>query len=320
MFDLRHALATVSAAAFMAASATAAAQGYPAKTVRVVVPSAPGGSVDTLGRMLAQKLSAALNQQFVVENRSGSGGVVGTEVVAKAPPDGYTLLMAYHSHIINPSLYPKLPYDTVKNFAPITQVAVQPQLFNVHPTLPAKNAKELIALAKARPGQLLFGSAGSGSGGHLANEIFNSMAGIKMTHVPYKGSAAALIDVIAGNTQLMVATLITSLPHVRSGRLRALGVSSVKRSAVLPDVPAIAETLPGYECVVSYFLLAPAGTPDDVIAKLHAESAKALKQPDVVERLARDGADPVGNTPQETARYIIAEMDKWGKAVRASGA
>jgi tripartite-type tricarboxylate transporter receptor subunit TctC len=308
------------AAALLSTAHSALAQSYPAKSVRVIVPSAPGGSVDTLGRLVAQKLSASLGQQFVVENRSGSGGVVGTEVVAKAAPDGYTLLMAYHSHIINPSLYPKLPYDTIKSFSPITQVAVQPQLFNVHPTLPAKSAKELIALAKARPGQLLFGSAGSGSGGHLATEIFNSMAGIKMTHVPYKGSAAALIDVIAGNTQLMVATLITSLPHVRSGRLRALGVSSVKRSPVLPDVPTIAETLPGYECVVSYFLLAPAGTPDDVIAKLHAESAKALKQPDVVERLARDGADPVGNTPQQTAGYITAEIDKWGKAVKASGA
>lgn len=296
------------------------AQSYPAKPVRVIVPSAPGGSVDTLGRMLSQKLTAALGQQFVVENRSGSGGVVGTEVVAKAPADGYTLLMAYHSHVINPSLYPKLPFDTVKNFTPITQVAVQPQLFNVHPTLPAKTVKELIALAKARPGQLLFGSAGSGSGGHLATEIFNSMAGIKMTHVPYKGAVAALIDVIAGNTQLMVATLITSLPHVRSGRLRAIGVSSVKRSPVLPDVPTIAETLPGYETVVSYFLLAPAGTPEEIITKLHAEAAKALKQPDVVERLARDGAEPVGNTPQETVRYIAAEIDKWGKAVNASGA
>ena len=180
-------LAIVFGAAALALGASEPrAQAYPAKTVRVIVPSAAGGSVDTLGRLMAQKLSAALGQQFVVENRSGSGGVVGTEVVAKATPDGYTLLMAYHSHIINPSLYPKLPYDTLKSFVPITQVAVQPQLFNVHPTLPAKNAKELIALAKARPGQLLFGSAGSGSGGHLANEIFNSMAGVKMTHVPYK--------------------------------------------------------------------------------------------------------------------------------------
>jgi tripartite-type tricarboxylate transporter receptor subunit TctC len=255
-----------------------------------------------------------------VENRSGSGGVVGTEVVAKATPDGYTLLLAYHSHVINPALYPKLPFDTVKAFTPITQVAVQPQLLNVHPSLPARNVKELIALAKARPGQLLYGSAGSGSGGHLANEIFNSMAGIRMTHVPYKGSAPALIDVIAGHTQLMFATLITSLPHTRSGRLRAMGVSSLKRAAILPDVPAIAETLPGYETVVSYFLLAPAGTPDDIVARLHAESAKALREADVIERLARDGAEPVGNTPQETARYIVSEIDKWGKAVKASGA
>lgn len=309
----------VCAAALIAAN-NGLAQSYPAKPVRVIVSSAPGGSVDTLGRMLSQKLTAALGQQFVVENRSGSGGVVSTEVVAKAPADGYTLLMAYHSHVINPSLYPKLPFDTVKNFAPITQVAVQPQLFNVHPTLPAKTVKALITLAKARPGQVLFGSAGSGSGGHLANELFNSMAGIKMTHVPYKGSAAALLDVIAGNTQLMIATLISSLPHVRSGRLRAIGVSSVKRSPVLPDVPAVAETLPGYECVVSYFLLAPAGTPEEIIGRLHTESAKALKQSEVVERLARDGAEPVGNTPQETARYIAAEIDKWGKAVKASGA
>ena len=308
------------AAALTVSAHHALAQTYPAKTVRVIVPSAAGGSVDTLGRLLAQKLTAALGQQFVVENRSGSGGVVGTEVVAKSAPDGYTLLMAYHSHVINPGLYPKLPFDTVKAFAPITQVAVQPQLLNVHPSLPARNVKELIALAKARPGQLLYGSAGSGSGGHLANEIFNTMAGVKMTHVPYKGSAPALIDVIAGHTQLMFATLITSLPHTRSGRLRAMGVSSLKRSAVLPDVPAIAETLPGYETVVSYFLLAPAGTPDEFVARLHAASAKALKEADVVERLARDGAEPVGNTPQETARYIDVEIDKWGKAVKASGA
>ena len=178
----------------------ALAQTYPAKPVRVIVSTAAGGSADTLGRLLAQKLTTAIGQSFVVENRSGSGGVVGTEVVAKAAPDGYTLLLAYHSHVINPALYPKLPFDTVKAFAPVTQVAVQPQMLNVHPSLPAKNVKELIALAKARPGQLLYGSAGSGSGGHLANEIFNSMAGIKMTHVPYKGSAPALIAVVAGQT------------------------------------------------------------------------------------------------------------------------
>jgi tripartite-type tricarboxylate transporter receptor subunit TctC len=308
------------AAAACAFAADTFAQAYPVKPVRVVVSTAAGGSADTLARLVTAKLTAALGQSFVVENRSGSGGVVGTEVVAKSAPDGYTLLMAYHSHVINPSLYPKLPFDTVKAFAPITQVAVQPQLFNVHPSLPARNAKELIALAKARPGQLLYASAGSGSGGHLAHEIFNSMAGVRMTHVPYKGSSPALIDVMAGQTQLMIASLISSLPHVRSGRLRALGVTSLKRSAVLPEVPAIAETLPGYETVISYFLLAPAGTPDEIIAKLHAACVRALKEADVIERLARDGAEPVGNTPQETARYIAGEIDKWGKAVKASGA
>jgi tripartite-type tricarboxylate transporter receptor subunit TctC len=313
-------LALICAAALSVIIVDARAQAYPAKPVRVIVSTAAGGSADTLGRLLAQKLTAAFGQSFVVENRSGSAGVVATDVVAKSVPDGYTLLMAYHSHVINPSLYAKLPFDTVKAFAPVTQVAVQPQLLNVHPALPAKSVKELIALAKARPGQLLFGSAGSGSGGHLANEIFNTMAGIRMTHVPYKGSSPALVDVIAGHTQLMIASLITSMPHVRSGRLRAMGVTGLKRSPVLPDVPAIAETLPGYETVVSYFLLAPAGTSDDIIARLHAESARALKEPDLLERLARDGAEPVGNTPQETARYIVSEIEKWGKAVKASGA
>ncbi len=308
------------AAAAIVMAASAAAQPYPGKAIRLIVPTGPGGSTDTLGRLLAQRMSAALGQQVVVENRAGSGGVVGTEIVAKSAPDGYTLLLAYHSHVINPALYAKLPYDTVKQFAPITQVALQPLLFNIHPSLPVKTGKDLIALAKARPGQLLYGSAGSGSGGHLATEIFNSMAGVKMTHVPYKAASPALIDVIAGNTQLMVASLIASLPHVRSGRLRGLGVTSPKRSAVLPDVPAIAETLPGYEALVSYFLLAPAGTPGEIIAKLHAEAAAALKHADVVERLARDGAEPVGNTPQETAAYITTEISRWGKAVKASGA
>lgn len=313
-------LTLLCAAAIGAVAIEAPAQTYPAKPVRMIVSTAAGGSADTLGRLLAQKLTPALGQSVVVENRSGSGGVVGTDVVAKSAPDGYTLLFAYHSHVINPALYPKLPFDTVKAFIPITQVAVQAQVMNVHPTLPAKTVKDLIALARAHPGELLYGSAGSGSGGHLATEIFNSMAGIKMTHVPYKGSAPALIDVAAGQTQLMIATLITSLPHIRSNRLRAMGVTSLKRSAVLPEVPAIAETLPGYETVVSYFLLAPAGTPDEIVTRLSTESAKALREPDVIERLARDGAEPVGNTPQETARYITSEIDKWGKAVKASGA
>jgi len=298
----------------------AAAQGYPVKPMRMIVPSAPGGSVDTLARIVAQKMTDSLRQQVIVENRSGSGGVVGTELVAKAAPDGYALLMAYGSHVVNPSLYRKLPYETVKDFAPITQVAVQPLMVNIHPSLPARSVKELIALARKRPGELNYGSAGSGSGGHLATEILGMMAEIKMVHVPYKGSAPAMFDVVAGNTQLMIATLITSLPHVRSGRLLGIGVTSARRSPVAPSVPTVAETVPGYEVVVSYFLLAPAGTPKEIIAKLNSEAVKALKQPDVVERLARDGAEPVGNSPEETGRYIADEIVKWGKAVKASGA
>ena len=313
-------LLTLCVAAALSAGGTSFAQSYPTKPVRVIVPSGAGGSVDTLGRLLSQKLSSSMGQQFVVENRSGSGGVVGTEIVANAPADGYTLLMAYHSHVINPSLYKKLPFDTLKQFVPITQVAVQPELVNVHPTLPAKSTKDLIALAKARPGQLLYGSAGSGSGGHLATVLLESMAHIKMTHVPYIGSAAALFDVVAGNTQLMIATLITSLPHVRANKLRAIGITSEKRSSVLPDVPTVAETVPGYETVVSYFLLAPAGTPQDIVNRLNAESVKALKQPDVVERLAHDGAEPVANTPQQCDRYIRSEIQKWAKVIKESGA
>ncbi|MBI2296323.1 MAG: tripartite tricarboxylate transporter substrate binding protein [Betaproteobacteria bacterium] len=317
---LRSAACGLFAAAAFAIAGHTAAQSYPAKTIRMTVPSTPGGSVDTLARLVAQKMTDSLGQQVIIENRAGSGGVVGTEVAAKAAPDGYTLLMAYGSHVINPTLYRKLPYDTVKDFAPITQVAVQPLMVNIHPSLPAKSIKDLITLARKRPGEVNYGSAGSGSGGHLATEILAMMTGIKMVHVPYKGIAPAMFDLIAGNTQLIIATLITSLPHVRSGRLRGIGVTSAKRSAVVPEIPTVAETVPGYEVVVSYFLLAPAGTPKAVINRLNTEAVRALKQPDVVERLARDGAAPVANSPEETGRFIADEIVKWGKAVKASGA
>ncbi len=307
-------------AAALLAPAAYAAESYPSRTVLVIVPSAPGGSVDTLGRLVSQKLSGSMGQQFVVENRSGSGGVVGTEIVAKSAPDGHTLLMAYHSHVINPALYKKLPFDTIKDFAPITQVAVQPLLFNVHPSLPANGPRELINLAKARPGEILYGSAGAGSGGHLATEMFAYMGGVKLTHVPYKGASPALIDVIAGNTQLMVATVIASMGHIKSGRLKGIGVTSAKRATVLPNVPAISEAIPGFEALVSYFFLAPAGTPTDIIQQLSAESIKALKAPDTVERLAAASAEPVANTPAETAKVIQSEMVKWGKIVQVSGA
>jgi tripartite-type tricarboxylate transporter receptor subunit TctC len=308
-------------AALLVATPAAIAQSYPAKTVRMIVPSAAGGSVDTMTRLLSQKLSESMQQQFVVENRAGSGGVIGTEVVARAAPDGYTLLAAYASHVINPGLYTRLPYDTVRDFAPITQIAQQPLIVVLHPSLPVRSVKDLIDLARRRPGDLLFASAGSGSGGHLATEIFNSMAGTKMTHVPYKGAAPALTDVIAGHTQIMFVTLVSALPQVRGGRLRAIAVTGGKRSAAAPDLPTIAEGgLPGYEAVVHYFLLAPAGTPREVIGRLNSESAKALNAPDLIERLARDGAEPLFRTPEDTAGYIRAEIEKWGSATRRSGA
>lgn len=296
------------------------AQSYPAKPIRMVVSTAAGGSADFIGRLVAGRMAGPLGQQVVVENRSGSGGVVGTEFVAKSAPDGYVLLLAYGSHVINPALYPKLPYDTTRDFAAVSQIAVQPLILSVHPALPARTVKELISLAKARPGQLNFASAGAGSGGHLANVIFNYMADIKMVHVPYRGSSPAMIDLIAGNTQLYIASLITSLPHVRSGKVRGIAVTSAKRSSVMPEIPTIGETLRGYEVVNSYYLLAPAGTPNEIVTRLHAEAAKAIHLPDVVERLAKDGAEPVGNSPAEATQYIAQEIVKWGKAVKDSGA
>jgi tripartite-type tricarboxylate transporter receptor subunit TctC len=305
---------------FITAGPDVHAQSYPVKAIRIVVPTGPGGSTDTLARLLAQKLAGRLGQQVVIDNRAGSAGVIGSEIVARAAPDGYTLVLAYGSHVVNPTLYAKLPYDTVRDFAAITQVAVQPLLATVHPALPVTSVRDLLALARARPGEINYGSAGSGSGGHLATEILCMMASVKMTHVPYKAAAPAMFDVVAGNTQLMILGLISSLPQVRSGKLHAIGITSAKRSPILPEIPAIAETVPGYDVEVSYFLLAPAGTAGEIIDKLHAESARALKDQDVVERLARDGAAPIGNTPEQTARVIDREIIKWGKAVKASGA
>jgi tripartite-type tricarboxylate transporter receptor subunit TctC len=304
----------------MTAMPAAIAQTYPVKPVRMIISTAAGGSADTIGRIVAAKMSETLGQQIIVDNRTGSAGVVATSAVAKSPPDGYTLLLAYGSHVINPSIYPKLPYDTLKDLASITQVAVQPLMLNIHPSLPARSVKELVALAKARPGQLNYATSGAGSGGHLASVIMNKMADITMVHVPYKGSAPAMIDTISGQCQVHIASLITSLPHVRSGKVRGIGVTSTKRSSAAPDIPAIAETLAGYEVVNSYYLLAPAGIAADVQARLHAEAVKAIRHPDVVERLARDGADPVGNTPAQATRYIEGELQKWGRAVRDSGA
>jgi len=293
---------------------------YPAKPVRIVVPSSPGGGTDILARLLAQKLTENLGQQFVVENRPGAGQIIGIEAVARSAPDGYTLLMAASAIVINEVLYKKPPYDTLRDFAPITLGASLPNILVVHPALPAKSVRELIALAKARPGMLNYSSAGNGTSPHLSMELFRIMSGITLTHIPYKGTGPATVDLVAGQVQLSMPNVLTALPQIKGGKLRALGVTSAKRASGLPDIPAIAEAgVPGYEAIQWYGLLAPAGTSRDVVNKLQSETAKILVLQEVKERLAADSADAVGNRPQEFAAYIKAEIDKWSKVVKAGG-
>jgi len=287
--------------------------------VRLVVPSSPGGGTDILARVLAQKMSETFGQQFVVENRPGAGQVIGIEAVARSAPDGYTLLMAASAIVINEVLYAKPPYDTLRDFAPVTLGASLPNILVVHPALPVKSVRELIVLAKTRAGQLNYSSAGSGTSPHLSMELFRLMAGITLTHIPYKGSGPATVDLLAGQVQLSMPNVLTALPHIKGGKLRGLGVTSSKRATGLPDIPAIAETLPGYEAIQWYGILAPAGTSRDIVGKLQAEIARILVLPEVKDRLAADGADAVGSRPDEFAAYIRAELAKWGKVVKTAG-
>jgi tripartite-type tricarboxylate transporter receptor subunit TctC len=283
------------------------------------VPSSPGGGTDILARVLAQKMSETFGQQFVVENRPGAGQVIGIEAVARSAPDGYTLLMAASAIVINEVLYAKPPYDTLRDFAPVTLGASLPNILVVHPALPVKSVRELIVLAKTRAGQLNYSSAGSGTSPHLSMELFRLMAGITLTHIPYKGSGPATVDLLAGQVQLSMPNVLTALPHIKGGKLRGLGVTSGKRATGLPDIPAIAETLPGYEAIQWYGILAPAGTTRDIVGKLQAEIARILVLPEVKDRLAADGADAVGSRPDEFAAYIRAELAKWGKVVKTGG-
>lgn len=305
--------------AFGASGVSAQGAAYPAKPVRIVVPSSPGGGTDILARVLAQKMAESLGQQFVVENRPGAGQVIGIEAVARSAPDGYTLLMAASAIVINEVLYAKPPYDTLRDFAPVTLGASLPNILVVHPALPVKSVRELIALAKTRPGQLNYSSAGSGTSPHLSMELFRIMAGIALTHIPYKGTGPATIDLVAGQVQLSMPNVLTALPQIKGAKLRALGVTSSKRATGLPDIPAIAESVPGYEAIQWYGLLAPAGTARDSINRLQSEVARILVLPDVRERLAADGADAVGSRPDEFAAYIRSELAKWGKVVKAGG-
>jgi tripartite-type tricarboxylate transporter receptor subunit TctC len=303
------------------AAAGAFAQGYPAKPVKVVVPYPPGGPTDIVARVVSQKLAEQTGQQFLVENRAGAGGNIGAEAVARAPADGYTLLVATTAHAINPSLFKSLGYDLQKDFAPVSQLTGGPLVIVVNPSLPAKSVQELIALAKSKPGKLNFASSGNGQSTHLSAELFSSMAGIKMNHVPYKGSAPALTDVIGGQADLMFDTMLSAMPQVKTGKLRALAVTSAARSPAAPDLPTVAESgLPGYAAIAWNGLLAPAGTPKDVVAKLNAELKKTLETADVKERFAAQGFAAAWSPPEQYAAFIQSELAKWAKVVKASGA
>ena len=299
--------------------ASAQAQ-YPTKPVRLIVPSSAGGGSDIVARIVAPKLGERLGQQVVVENRAGAGTMIGGEAVARAAPDGYTLLMGISTLATNPAIYKKVSYNALTDFAPITLVLSAPNILVVHPSLPVKSVKELIWFSQARPNQVNFASAGTGTNPHLSMELFLSMANLKMVHIPYKGSAPAIIDLIAGQVPVSMATMLTGLPHVRANRLRALGVSSAQRTAVARDVPTISESgVPGYEAVQWYGVLAPAQTPKEIVTRLHRELVAVLQSSDVKERFAADGGDPGGNTPEEFARYLRNETEKWAKVVKAAG-
>jgi tripartite-type tricarboxylate transporter receptor subunit TctC len=308
------------ALAGVTAAGAACAQHYPARSIRLVVPSSPGGGTDISARILAPRLSEYLGQQVVVDNRPGAGTMIGGEIVARAAPDGYTLLMGISTLAINPAMYKKVLYDAQRDLAPVSLAVTLPNVIVSHPSVPAKNVKELITLSRSRPGQLTFASAGVGTSPHLSMELFLVMAGLKMVHVPYKGSGPGAVDTVAGHVSLMAPNMLTGLPYIRSGRLRAYGVTSAKRAAGANDIPTIAEAgVPGYEAVQWYGVLAPAGTPRPIIDRLHAETVKALQQRDVREKLSTDGAEAVGNTPEQFAAYIKSETDKWAKVVKAAG-
>ncbi len=299
-----------------------AAAGYPTKPIKIVVPFPPGGATDIFARAIGAELQKAWGQTVIVENKPGGGGNPGTDSVAKAAPDGYTLVMGtVGTHAINMSLYAKMPYDAVKDFDPIVLVAGVPNLLVVHPSVNAKSVSELTALAKSMPGKLNVASSGNGTSIHLAAELYKQMAGVDILHVPYKGSSPAVTDLLGGQVQLMFDNMPSALPHAKAGKLRALAVTSLKRSPALPDVPTMDEEgLKGFDATSWFGLLTPAGTPKEIIAKINAASVKALASPEMRERLAAQGADPVGNTPDQFAAFIKAEIEKWAKIVKASGA
>jgi tripartite-type tricarboxylate transporter receptor subunit TctC len=296
------------------------AQPYPSKPIRIVVPYPPGGFNDTLGRTLAAKFTEAWGQPAIVENKPGANTVIGSDFVAKSPPDGYTLLIVAFPFAVTPSLLKNMPYDTVKDFAPVVWAATSPNALVVNPSLPVKSVAELIALAKARPGTLSYASTGNGSSNHISMELFKSLAGVDIVHIPYKGSGPAVTDLLGGQVQLMFDNAPNVMPQVKAGKLRALGMSGARRSAFAPDIPTIAESgVPGYEVAVWFGLVAPAGTPRDVVMKLNAEVLRILAMPDVRERFQSQGVEPVGSTPEQFGEHIKGQMAKWAKVVKDAG-
>ena len=315
----RGIIAAIAAATLPAPPALA--QGYPARTIRIVVPYPPGGPTDVLARIVAGRLSDGLGQQVVLDNKPGASGMIGAEMVAKAAPDGYTLLANASVHVINPGLYPKMPFDAIADFVPVTQLASVPLILVVNNDLPVKSVRELIAYAKANPGKLNFASSGNAAAPHLAGESFRLATGAAMQHVPYKGSAPAITDLIGGQVQLMFDSMPSAMPHVKAGKVRPLAVTTARRAGALPDLPTVAEAgVPGYDISTWYGIWAPRGTPRDIVLRLQAEIAKVLRLPEVRERFAGLGAEPVGSTPDEFAAYCRTELDKWARVVRDSGA
>jgi tripartite-type tricarboxylate transporter receptor subunit TctC len=319
------AVRTLATLCCVVSSSTFAAQNaadYPNRPVRWIVPFAPSGPTDLMSRAVAEKLSQRFGQQFVVDNRAGAGGNIGAEVVSKSAPDGYTLMIGHvGTHAINATLYQKLAFDPVADFTPITLLATLPLALVIHPSVPAKDVKELIAYAKARPGQLNFASAGNGGPTHLTGELLKTSAGIDIVHVPYKGNAAALLDLVGGRVQMMFSNMLTSMPHVRAGKLKAIGISSAKRSPQAPDLPTIAESgLPGFSAVPWYGVLGPAGLPRNLVNRLNAEIGRAVSQPDMAERFVAQGIDLQPSTPEQFAALIKTELVKWRNVVRDAGA
>ncbi len=309
----------LAAAAFTAGAALsfgAAAQSWPAKPIRFIVPFAAGGVADVITRAVTPKLAEALGQPIVIENRGGAGGTLGTSQGAKAPPDGYTFVVPAASHTTTPSLYARLDFDPVKDFAAVTKIADVPYLLVVPASSAAKNLAEFIGAAKASPGRLTYGSAGNGSSNHLAGELLAAQVGTSLVHVPYKGSAPALVDLLSGQISFMFDTVNTSAQHIKGGKLRALGVGTGQRSALVPDVPPIADTLPGFEAATWVGLLAPAGTPKEIVARMQAELAKIVRSADVRDKLSASGAEPVGNAPEQFGVYLASEVKKWERVVK----